>query len=269
MSDKPITLEEVKILQLDVLQAVHDFCQDRRITYSLACGTMLGAIRHKGYIPWDDDIDIYLLRDDYMRLVKEFPQQLGNCFELVSMERNLHWDRPYAKAYNNRTIVMENAYCNIRIGVGIDIYPIDDVPDEEVKWRRYDKLRRILQNALSIKSIRIQKGRGFLKNTVIFFLKVPLLFISRRRFSEFVNNYSQKNNNRGYHSVFECAQGLLQKTRFNKLLFNSIALYPFEDYVFCGFSDYDSYLRCAYGDYMKLPPEEKRHSEHMYSCWRK
>ena len=70
MSDKTICLDEVKRLQLDVLQALHDFCQEKGIPYSMACGTMLGAVRHKGYIPWDDDIDVIMTTDAYDRLTE-------------------------------------------------------------------------------------------------------------------------------------------------------------------------------------------------------
>lgn len=259
-----IGVEEVKNLQLEVLQAIHSFCDSRKIPYSMACGTMLGAVRHKGYIPWDDDIDIYLLRDDYKRLVSEFPEKYEGRFELISLERNQKWDRPYAKAFDNCTHVQENAYCSVQIGVGIDIYPIDDVPDDEEEWKRYDKRRRLIQKALSIKRMRYTKGRGLRKNLLMFVLKIPVLFVSRRHFAEYIGSYSQKNNNKGYNSVFECVQGLLQKNKFCKKEFQSLSLYAFEDREFYGFSDYDSYLRCGYGDYMQLPPLEKRVIHHDY-----
>ena len=112
-----ITREELKHIQLDILQSVDAFCRANGIRYSLACGTMLGAIRHRGYIPWDDDIDIYLLREDYNRLMAEFPPVYDGRVQLVSLERNPGWDMSFAKAYDNRTLYCEYAHPSEGLGV--------------------------------------------------------------------------------------------------------------------------------------------------------
>lgn len=104
--------KELKELQLEVLSSIHRFCKAKKIKYSLGCGTMLGCARHGGYIPWDDDIDIYLLRKDYNRLLKEFPEVFEGKYKLLSLERDSKWNRAYAKAYDNRTIFHERALSN-------------------------------------------------------------------------------------------------------------------------------------------------------------
>lgn len=267
MDNSEIDIETIKNLQINILRAVHLFCCENKIPYSLACGTMLGAVRHKGYIPWDDDIDIYLLRQDYERLVELFPSQYDNHIEFISLERNSKWDRPYAKAFDNRTLVKENAFCDVQIGIGVDVYPVDDVPDDEKAWKRYDRKRRLIQNALSIKRMKFVKSRGIIKNLTMSVLKFLTFFVTKRRFAEIIDSYSKKNNGKGFQSVFECVQGMLQKNRFDKTLFSSLSLYQFEDQFFYGFSDYDSYLRPAYGNYMELPPIEKRVIHHDYSAY--
>lgn len=264
---RQIGAEELKTIQLDVLQAIDKFCADNGIVYSLACGTMLGAVRHKGYIPWDDDIDIYLLREDYIRLIKLFPKTYLERYELVSLERDAQWTRAYAKAFDNRTRIIEKSTDNIQIGVNIDVYPIDDVPDEESEWLKYDRRRRFFQRVDIVKSIRISSRRGILKNATLLAMKLPLCFLTRRHTARFLSWYSQKNNGKGYTSVFECVQGMLQKHKFSKTLFSSVVKMPFEDRCFMGFEDYDSYLRNAYGDYMQLPPEEKRISHHDFAAF--
>lgn len=266
---RTIDTDELKTIQLDVLQAVDKFCTENGIVYSMACGTLLGAVRHKGYIPWDDDIDIYLLRKDYNRLVKSFPKAYLGRYELASLERDSQWTRPYAKAFDNKTQIIENSTDNIQIGINIDVYPIDDVPDDERLWLKYDRRRRFFQRIDVVKSIRISSRRDILKNTALLVMKLPICFLSRRHTARFLSWYSQKNNNKGYTSVFECVQGLLQKHKFNKVLFSSTVRMSFEDRSFMAFQDYDSYLRNAYGDYMQLPPEEKRISHHDFeACWK-
>ena len=118
-----------------------------------------------------------------------------------------------------------------------------------------------------MKFIRIVRERSLLKNALLVLMKIPVLAISRKRLARFLSRYSQKFNGRGYGSAFECVQGLLQKHKFPKSLFGQMADYPFEDRVFQGFEDADSYLRNAYGDYMKLPPVEKRVTTHLFEAY--
>lgn len=264
---RQIGTEELKTIQLDVLQAIDKFCAENGIVYSMACGTMLGAVRHKGYIPWDDDIDIYLLREDYNRLIESFPDTYLDRYKLISLERDVRWDHPYAKAFDDRTLLKENALCAVDIGVNIDVYPIDDVPDEEKAWLKYDRYRRFFQRVDIVKGVRVSGRRSLLKNIALVAMKLPLCFLKRRQTALFLSWYSQKNNGKGYASVFECAQGMLQKHKFSKDLFHSVIRMPFEDRSFMGFADYDAYLRNAYGDYMQLPPEEKRLTHHEYRAW--
>ena len=264
---KNINLDELKKIQLDVLQAIHEFCIEENIKYSLGCGSMLGMIRHRGYIPWDDDIDIYLLRTDYDKLISKFPVKYKEIYDIDSLERNPHCERAYAKAYDTRTIVEEKAEYKCKIGVNIDIYPIDKVPDDFDEWKRYNRMRRFIQRLYELKVIKINKSRKFYKTIVILLGKLLLLPISRRCLAGFINSFAQKYNNTDSNKVFECVQGMLQKRPFEHSLFEKLKLMPFEDRIFCGFEDYDKYLSNAYGNYMKLPPLEKRVAHHDFIAY--
>ena len=178
-----IGVQELKQLQIEILKAIHSFCEEYHIKYSLACGTMLGAVRHKGYIPWDDDIDIYLLRDDYNKLVKLFPNVYHEHYELISIERNKIWSRPYAKAFDNRTLLFENINDSSSIGINIDIYPIDDVPDVKSEWSRYNSIRRFFQKHFLVKIIKLERRRSLWKNSIIFSIKVFLYTVFSKVFS--------------------------------------------------------------------------------------
>lgn len=262
---KEIGLEELKVLQLDVLQAVHDFCQKNGITYSLACGTALGAVRHKGYIPWDDDIDIYLLRDDYERLMRGYPKE--GRYQLISLERDKVWDRPYAKAYDDSTLFEEKRNDNIKIGLGIDVYPIDTVPEDEDEWWRFDKKRRNLQRIIEVKQMKFDRNRSLLKNLILAIGKTALLPFSRRCIAEYIDRYIKQYNDKGGSWVFESVQGMLQKNRFHRDIFKRTIPVRFEDREFMLFENFDEYLSNGYGDYMKLPPKEKQVNHHVYNAY--
>lgn len=262
---KEIGIDELKVIQLDVLQAIHAYCQRNGIIYSLACGTALGAVRHKGYIPWDDDIDIYLLREDYNKLIKNYPKE--GRYQVISMERNEKWDKPFAKAYDSSTVFYEKYNCSVMIGVGIDVYPVDYVPEDFDEWKRFDNRRRRWQKYLIMKQIKFNKERSASKNLFILLAKALLLPFSRRSISEFIDKRIKVYNSMGGQWVFESAQGMIQKNRFNKQVFEHTFPVDFEDRKFMLFKDYDEYLKNGYGDYMKLPPVEKQVAHHSYKAY--
>lgn len=260
---KEINLNELKLIQLNILQALHNFCIENNIKYSLGCGTILGAVRHKGYIPWDDDIDVYFMRKDYEQLIATFPHVYNNDIELISLERDKDWGRPYAKAYNNKTILIEETTEKKRIGIGIDVYAIDYVPDDEEEWRKYNKRRLFFQNVFSLKLMIISRNRSFIKNAIILMSHILLFPLSHRRIARFINKYSQKNNSKHHTYACECVQGVITgKKRFKAEDFDAVIDSPFENRIFKIMKGYDDYLTNAYGDYMTPPPPDKRVSTH-------
>ena len=260
-----IGLQELKKIQLDVLDVIHGFCIEHDIQYSLGCGTMLGAVRHKGYIPWDDDIDIYLLRSEYNKLLELYPRSLAHV-QMDSLERNSSWDKAYAKAYDERTVCVEDSNCKV-VGVSIDIFPIDYVPSNEKQWERYNKRRRMLKIISDLKPMKVTDNMSLLKKLLLVVCKILLLPIPQRLFISWLNGYAQKFNKTEHEYVFESCQGLLLKNKFKASVFDQFIDVPFEDRKYKIIADYDEYLRCAYGDYMQLPPENKRVSHHSFKAW--
>ncbi len=134
---KEIEIEELKRLQVDMLKCIDDFCVSNGIKYSLSSGTLIGAVRHQGYIPWDDDIDIMMLRDDYDRFVQMFN---GSYSHLSLLAPELDWGyyAPYANVFDNRTLLQEgnNGHRGMQLGVKIDIFPIDFVAVDEFTYKK-------------------------------------------------------------------------------------------------------------------------------------
>ena len=258
---KAIGLEERKQIQIEILDAVNTFCQEMGIRYSLSCGTMLGAIRHKGYIPWDDDIDIYMLREDYERLDAIFPEVYQDKYKMASLSRTKNWGICFAKIYDCRTLIKEKKNKQRDIGINIDIFPIDDVPDNEEEWNNFNKKRKHIITRLQLANIRFSRNHKWYNNIAIFFLKIFFGNISKR--IEKANMFIQQYNGKGYSRVFECCQGIFAKKPFPKSLFYQLAETPFEGKMYSGFADFHTYLSQQFGkDYMTPPPPEKRITYH-------
>ena len=269
---KEITLDELKVLQMDVLSAVHRFCEANNLRYSLACGSMLGAARHKGYIPWDDDIDIYLLREDYDRMIELFPDLLEGRYKFCTLERDKKWGLPFGKVCDTKTVLEAGVYHSYDLGVNIDVFPIDKVPENETEWKKYDSQRRKLyhvyfkRETLSFAS-NFNNGKSLIRNIITTILKPFFYFVSVRFLAKIFQKYDIKYNNTPSTLVFECAQGIFQKHPFPKMLFDNRILMPFEDREYMCFSDYDSYLTNGFGDWRQLPPIGKRVSHHDFKAW--
>ncbi|MDY6309086.1 MAG: LicD family protein, partial [Oribacterium sp.] len=124
---KLITADVIRPIQLQIMDELDAFCRAHEIPYTLLGGTLIGAIRHKGYIPWDDDIDICLFRPDYDRLLREFQSESGHV-ELWTPDRTPNYLHPYCKAVDTRTVLIE-ADKKHAIGVNVDVFPLDDMPE--------------------------------------------------------------------------------------------------------------------------------------------
>ncbi|MBR2196749.1 MAG: LicD family protein [Salinivirgaceae bacterium] len=266
MQKKNISLDELKSIQLDILSVIDRFCRENNIKYSLGYGSMLGAARHQGYIPWDDDVDIILLRSEYEKLLSSFPKELDNV-KIASLQTDIKWDRAFAKAYDCRT-ELQDAGNKYRIGVGIDIYPIDSVPDDETQWKQYERKRRLCQNLYEWKiSMIFRKGRSIWKYAFLPFVKLILLPFSVRNMSLNIEQYALKYSHVKSSYVSECSQGLYKYKRFRRSVFDTYVEVPFESHLFYAIKNWDEYLSTIYGDWRKLPPLDKQKPHHNFEAW--
>ena len=259
---KELDIRSLREVQMDILSAVDKFCAESGIAYSLACGSLLGAVRHGGYIPWDDDIDIYMLRPEYERFVRSFPETLYGRYKLASLGRNRWWKLTVTKVYDDRTILEENSILGSRIGVNIDVFAIDKVPDDDTAWLRFDsRRRRLVDRHQAIVSD--LAGMPFSLHKLARIVMRPLA----RPLARYIDRYARQFNGTASEHVFESVMGQLQKNRFSIHLFDRMERRKFEDREYSAFADYDSYLSGAYGDYMQLPPEDKRITHHNFKAY--
>ena len=256
---KEIGLKELRDLQLDILQNVHDFCVAHGIHYSLAFGTLLGAIRHKGYIPWDDDIDIAMLRPDYEKFMREYKDEVYRFCE-CRLDKDIHIG--FGKVEDTRTIIIEAGNTK-NLGVTIDVFPIDDLCDsyeESVSYFKSFKWNWLIRKA---KYRELSIVKSWWKRVVVVLLKTLFLPLSVheltlkniQRAKAHVNAQSQ------YVGLICDPNGTMAEIMERKI-WSEYQLTPFENRQFYAVKDTNGYLSHEYGDYMKLPPKEQQIPKH-------
>ncbi len=264
---KEIGTDEFKKISLDILLAVHEFCQRNNVKYSLACGTLIGAIRHKGFIPWDDDIDIYMVREDYERFVSLFPQLYKSRYSILAFSNEPSWNVPYAKVYDSRTLYYEEKKYDFEgIGISIDVFPIDNAPDDLNTWIKYERRRVLLKNLYVMKELKWRKNRPLIKNLFVEFCSLLLYPFSKKSLALMLDRYAKKYNSIETNYYTESCLGV-PNGRFLKKDFETTNDCLFDNYTFKVMAGYDDYLHQFFGNYMELPPLEERISHHRYTAY--
>lgn len=261
---KQLNIDEIKSIQLDILQSIHTFCVENDLRYSLAFGTLLGAIRHKGYIPWDDDLDIMMPRPDYERFINEYPGY-NKRYTLQTYKNDESYFLSLAKVYDNRT---EQIIFPTKTGVFVDIFPIEGLPDTEEEAEQYMKqyTKLIFHDILYTCKNNAYRPGNKLFNAIKYLAK-RIMYPSRqsgiRKLDELRKKYPfEKTSHAGFVLIETMMKGYLEKK-----FFEHYTLIPFEGKEYYAIADYDTFLKMRYGDYMQLPPEEERvpgHSAPVY-----
>lgn len=254
-----INVNELHSRLLSMAKAFHTVCINNNINYYMLGGTMLGAIRHKGFIPWDDDMDFGIPRDDYNRFIslpkEAFPEQ----FELRYYANTPNSPMHYVKFVDNKTTLIENGYHDYKEGLYIDVFPLDGASCKSLTDKIWIKKILFLQY-LIMNHCSTTKRKGLFKRLVKKFCEIQDL---NRMHQKLEILMTQRN-----LSESELIANLLgawgTKEMMPKEIMGMPKLYPFEDTYFFGSSDYDGYLKSLYGNYMTLPPIDKRIFKHNY-----
>ena len=259
---RELTLKELQLKSLDVLREIHRFCVENGLKYSLAYGTMIGAIRHKGFIPWDDDIDIFMPRPDYDKLCRTYRSD-----RYVMINRNNRKDCMLAFAricdaketcFTTFTPWLRNSD---NVGVWVDIFPLDSVSDDaETFESSYMNLRKLHHDAVrgrkALRRLSLEKSFFFNLNTV----KKKLFSLFWKKPESYVDEIIRIDGTIPYGSTGHVAQlaypGIM--ARYEKSDIDSYHLVQFGNEEFFIADGYDRMLRTVYGDYMQLPPENER-----------
>jgi len=259
---KELCQKELKKVQLDILQAVHEFCAKNKIGYYLTYGTLIGAIRHNGYIPWDDDIDICMARPDYEKFLRFFGD---GRYEVVSFDKDQRFLFSFAKVIDNNTVLIEESGINYKMGINIDIFPIDGIDDDTalLKWQI------LLHKLVDFKVVRLSLSRSLFKNLVLLAGKMLLCVIPLSVLIRSMTKNAIKHDYDSAKKVCCVAFGSKYNQPIDKTIFEKGVLWQFESKQFYVPAGYDQYLKSVFGDYMKLPPIEKRVTHHKFRAYYK
>lgn len=263
MDDKRISLEQQRQIQLDILKNIDCFCKDNSINYSLAFGTLIGAVRHRGYIPWDDDIDILMTRENYEKFRSLYK---SSKYPLVDLKNDDTHPVPMGKVYDSNTYFYYRKRIRRKYGLFIDVFPFDPVPentDERYSWLKRVK-KYIRYNTYKNNSFSYILSLSTVKEMV--WASVVKFFSNRskihKNLEELYTKYKYS------ESQFLSVPAVMVMTKenqsklFPKSLFEQYTSIEFEGNLFQCIKDYDTFLKIYYGNYMELPPVEQQIGKH-------
>ncbi|MGF7184762.1 lipopolysaccharide cholinephosphotransferase [Desulfitispora alkaliphila] len=259
------TIEKLKDIELEILIHIDKLCKQHNLKYYLVGGTLLGAIRHKGFIPWDDDIDIGMMRDDYNKLIQILIEEKSNKYFVQNFNTDPEYPRYITKVRVNGTQFMEGHLENYNMhhGIFIDIFPLDKIKEKNEK--KLDFRVNFTNKILTLRTVRNNHTEHLSKNKKILAKIIrPLTFLLPLSFYNKLIDYIYEYENDKdckYVTNFGSQYGWRKQT-FPIDVYGEGTYLEFEGHQFMAPAKWEVILKSLYGDYMKLPPEEKRNSGH-------
>ncbi len=261
-----ICLRDIRSIQIELLSVFHSFCEKHQLTYYLSNGTLLGAVKYKGYIPWDDDIDVCMPRPDYQRLIQLWDDSSSTLF---SHEKQPEYFFPFAKLSNNKTVLIEENVDNgCQVGVNIDVFPLDGFGNsEEESYSIYKKMEKY-RKKLSMAKLLPKPDDGLFKRIAKRILSCPQKMVGSGRLCRKIDEFAKRNSYEHNRYIGNAVWGFYSpgEAHERKCFDNKICV-DFEGKPYYAPAGYDLYLKKLYGSYEIDPPPEKQVSHHRYKAF--
>ena len=246
-------LKKLQETEIEILDYLDEICKKHKLKYFLMYGTLLGAVRHKGFIPWDDDIDVGMLREDYEKLIKILVKEKHDKFEIDCINVNKNYYLPFIKIKNCKTLFQEknSVDYNGNKGIWIDIFPFDNYPD--VNLKKFDIIKG--RFILAMYSVMINRSLNYKTSKRI---SIISKFINNKGCINLINKFT-KNKKDTKYIMFYSINGINDTKIFNKKDIFPLKKIKFEKKEYYAPKNHNKILEQTYGnDFMELPPIEKR-----------
>lgn len=261
---REISNDDLKIICKNILKKFTEICKEHDLKYSIFYGTLIGAVRHGGFIPWDDDIDVVMPRKDYEKLLKL--QYEDDQYEIKNYRYTKDYFYPFSKMIDKNTVVIEKSRAEKNMGVFIDIFPIDYVDNYN---NGFDKdIAKALKNRIFMCHLAGSTDKKYAKSIANYIIKKAAHFIMdpfRLRLIEKFDKEFIKENGEYCINFVNNAEGESQLLKAE--YWDNLIAMKFEDIEVMGFADYDAILTKKYGDYMKLPPKDRQATHHSFDSY--
>ena len=266
--------KQIQQIALEILKYVDKFCRKNNIKYSICGGTLLGAIRHKGFIPWDDDIDIMMPRNEYERFLKLMDNEYkeGNKYKCLHYGKDFpDYYYTFAKVVDLDTHLIESTLINNKdLGIYIDVFPVDGIPYKKAakiarKAHHYNRMIA-LSNMTKVDNTGITKVKYLIKKLLLApYAKLFGRDYWLKKHDQYVKSFPLEKYE--YGNLYSGSIGI--KEMFPKNFFDEIIEVDFEGNKLLAIKEYVKYLEHTYGDYMTPPPPEKRITHHNFKAYKK
>lgn len=266
-------IRKIQNIEKNLLVELTNFLDKNQINYFLDYGTLIGAVRHKGFIPWDDDIDISMTRKEYNRFIEVARNNSNkiNDYIIISAPELNNSKFPYCKIYDTRYRVEEKVAHIKDEWLWVDVFPYDDLIDDEIieikRIKKIHKLNKILNlKKIDYKNLYVVTDNKF-KLILKFIVKLFLYIIPYKFIIDLILKEAQRNNNENNNKVQNLVIASIYRYGITKSDLNEYIEIEFEGYKFKTIKNYDKHLKYIFGDYMQLPPEDKRET-HIERIWK-
>ena len=261
-------INEIQQMELGIMEYIHEVCQKIGVKYFLAYGSLIGAVRHQGFIPWDDDMDICMLREDYEKLQDYLIANPDKRYEVMSYKNNLNYVYPFMKVQDNQTYLLEeDVRIDSNMGIYVDIFPVDGYEDDVEFKNKMTKL--IKKRQLSCYTFKgITNTKSVLNSLLRYVSVIIFYFTNTNKYVAQIEELAKSRKVSDYEQVDYLIYKDMNKPVWRREWLEQVTTGTFEGKEFTIPKNYHEILTSDYGDYMQLPPVEQRVSHHDFKLWK-